>query len=42
MFWSLKLNFENFKTFLNGMPPSIKLTFEKLDIIYENEQKVEV
>ena len=42
MFWSLKLNFENFKMFLNDMPQSIKFTFEKLDINYENEQKVEV
>ena len=42
MFWPLKLNFENFKRFLDDMHPSIKFTFEKPEIIYENEKKVEV
>ena len=42
IFWPLKLNFENFKTCLNNMHPSIKFTFEKPEIIYENEKKVQV
>ena len=42
IFWSLKLNFENFKTCLNTMHPSIKFTFENLEIIYENEKKVQI
>ena len=33
IFWLLKLNFENFKTCLNNMHPSIKFTFEKPEII---------
>ena len=41
IFWSLKLNFENFKTCLSNMHPSIKFTFENPDIIYENEKKVQ-
>ena len=40
IFWPL--NFENFKTCLNNMHPSIKLTFENPEIIYENEKKVQV
>ena len=40
-FWPLKLNFENFKTFLNNMHPSINFRFEKPEIIYESEKKVE-
>ena len=39
---AIKLNFENFKICLNKMHPSIKLTFEKRKIIYENEKKVQV
>ena len=42
IFWSLKLNFENFKICLNNMLPSIKFMFEKPEIIYENEKKVQV
>ena len=42
IFWSLKLNFENFKICLNNMHPSIKFMFEKPEIIYENEKKVQV
>ena len=42
IFWPLKLNFENFKTCLNNMHPSIKFTFEKPEIIYENEKKAQV
>ena len=42
IFWPLKLNFENFKTRLSNMHPSIKFTFEKSEIIYENEKKVKV
>ena len=42
IFWTLKLNFENFKTSLNNMHRSIKLTFENPEIIYENETKVQV
>ena len=41
IFWSLKLNFENFKTCLNNMHPSIKFMFENPEIIYENEKKVQ-
>ena len=42
IFWSLKLNFENFKTCLNNMHPSIKFMFENPEIIYESEKKVQV
>ena len=42
IFWPLKLNFENFKTCLNSMHPSIKFTSENSEIIYENEKKVQV
>ena len=42
IFWPLKLNFENFKTCLNNMLPSIKFTFENSEIVYENEKKVKV
>ena len=42
IFWPLKLNFENFKTCLNTMHPSIKFMFENLEIIYENEKKVQI
>ena len=42
IFWPLKLNFESFKTCLNNMHPPIKITFEKPEIIYENEKKVQV
>ena len=42
IFWPLKLNIENFKTCLNNMHPSIKFTFEDLEIIYQNEKKVQV
>ena len=42
IFWPLKLNFENFKTCINNMHPSIKFTFEKQEIIYKNEKKVQV
>ena len=41
-YWTLKLNFENFKTCLNNMHPSIKFTFENPEIIYENKKKVQV
>ena len=41
IFRSLKLNFGKFKTCLNNMHPSIKFTFEKPEIIYENESKVQ-
>ena len=40
--WPLKLNFENFKTCLNNMHPSLKFTFENPEIVYENENKVQV
>ena len=36
------LNFENFKTSLNSMHPSIKFTFKKAEIIYENDKKIQV
>ena len=39
IFCLLKLNFKNFKTCSNNMHPSIKFTFEKAKIIYENENK---
>ena len=39
VFCPLKLNFENFKTCLNNMHPSIKFTFENQKIIYENEKR---
>ena len=42
IFKPLKLNFEKFKTCLNNIHPSIKITFEKPEIIYENEKKVQV
>ena len=42
IFWPLKLNFENFKTCLNSMHPSIKFTSENSEIIYENGNKVQV
>ena len=42
IFWPLKLNFENFKTCLNNMLPSIKFTFKNSEIVYENEKKVQV
>ena len=42
IFWPLKLNFENFKTCSINMQPTIKFTFEKQHIIYENEKKVRV
>ena len=42
IFWPLKLNFENFKACLNNTHPSIKFTFEKQEIIYENKKKVQV
>ena len=42
IFWPLKLNLENFKTCLDSMHSSIKFTFENLEIIYENEKKVQV
>ena len=40
IFWPFQLIFENFKTCLNDMHRSIKFTFEKPEIIYENEKKV--
>ena len=40
--WAIKVKLWNFKTCLNNMQPSIKFTFEKPEIIYENEKKVEV
>ena len=40
IFWPETLNFENFKTSLNSMHPSIKFTFEKAEIIYEMTKKV--
>ena len=40
--WPLKLNFENFKTCLNNTHPSLKFTFENPEIVYENENKVQV
>ena len=39
IFWPETLNFENFKTSLNSMHPSIKFTFEKPETIYENDKK---
>ena len=42
IFWPLKLSFEKFKTCLNNINPSIKFTFEKQEIIYENEKKVQI
>ena len=42
IFWPLKLNLENFKTCLDSMHSSIKFKFENLEIIYENEKKVQV
>ena len=42
IFWPETLNFENFKTSLNSMHPSIKFTFEKAEIIYENDKKIQV
>ena len=39
--FTLQLNFENFKTCLNNMRPSVKFTFEKSEIISENEKKVQ-
>ena len=42
IFWPFKLYFENFKICLNKIHPSIKLTFEKRKIIYENEKKAQV
>ena len=42
IFCPLKWNFKNFKTCLNNMHPSIKFTFEKPEIIYENEKKAQV
>ena len=40
IFWSLKLTFENFKTCLNNIHPSIKFPFENPKTIYENKMKV--
>ena len=40
IFWPLKLTFENFKTCLNNIHPSIKFTSENPKIIYENKMKV--
>ena len=34
IYWTLKLNFENFKACLNNMHPSIKCTFIIIMIIY--------
>ena len=42
LYISYKLNFEHFTTCLNNMHPSIKFTFEKPEIVYENENKVQV
>ena len=42
IFCPLKLYFENSKTYLNNMHSSIKFTFEKPEIIYENKKKVQV
>ena len=42
IFCPLKLNFENFKALLNNMYLSIKFTFEKPEIIYEYEEKVQL
>ena len=39
IFWPLKLNFENFKTYLNNMLPSSVFMFEKRESIYENKKK---
>ena len=39
IFWPKTLNFENFKTSLNIMHPSIKFTFEKADIILKMTKK---
>ena len=41
IFWLLKLDSENFLKCLNNQHPSIKFTFENLEIIYENEKKVQ-
>ena len=38
IFWPLKLNFQNFRTCLINMHPSIRFTFENPEIIYENEK----
>ena len=40
IFWSLKFTFENFKTCLNNIHPSIKFPFENPKTIYENKMKV--
>ena len=42
IFWPLKLNFEQFKTCLNKVQPSIKFTLENQEMIYDNEKKVQV
>ena len=42
IFLPLKLNFENFQTCLNNMHASNKVTFEKQEMIYKNEKKVQV
>ena len=41
-FYLLLLIIENFKTCLNNMHPSTKFTFEKPEMIYENEKEVQV
>ena len=41
IFWPLKLNFQNFRTCLIYMHPSIKFTFENPEIIDENKKKVQ-
>ena len=42
IFRPLKFNFQNFKTCLNNILPSSKLTFENPEIIYENGKKEQV
>ena len=40
IFWLINLNFQSFKACLNSIYPSIKLTFEKPENVYENQKKV--
>ena len=42
IFLPLKLNFENIKTCLNNADSTMKFIFQKLEILYENKNKVQV
>ena len=42
IFWPEHLNFEHFKMCLNNMHPSIKFTFEKSEIVYQNGKKTQI